>query len=56
MTFLITKNKDSAEKLKDLGYKLFSYDNNTFVFEDSPNKHFSKEDVPDVLKTNRVFL
>lgn len=56
MKFLVTQNKDSADKLKDLGYKLFSCNNNTYIFENSPNKHFSKKDVADVLMTNRVFL
>ena len=56
MNFLITKNEESAQKLKDLGYKLFSFNNNTYVFENKPNAHFSKEEVPYVLATNRVCL
>lgn len=54
--FIVTKSEIVADKLSALGLRLFSKDNDTFIFENAPNKQYSTDVVTDVVFTNRVFL
>lgn len=54
--FIITQDEKTAEKLKNLGFNLFSKNNNTFIFENVSDKKSSIEDIGKIVFTNRVFL
>lgn len=54
--FIMTMDKDIADKLKQSGYVLFSEHNKMYFFENKPDNHFSETGIKGVVFTNKVFL
>lgn len=57
MNFIKTSDKDTAEKLKNLGFKMLSYDNGFYTFlNDMRKMTFEDIDKNKMIVTNSLFI
>lgn len=54
--FIITQDKETAQRLIDLGFSLFSQNDNTYIFENSSCRKYADCEIGEVVYTNRVFI
>lgn len=54
--FIMTKNKDTAQKLTANGYQLFSKNDDLYIFVNDICNLFAQSDKLDLVFTNNIFI